>query len=33
MTASVEIITGDRSVANFVLKPLRRNIDQALHEP
>lgn len=33
MTATVEIITGDRSVANFVLKPLRRNFDQALHEP
>ena len=33
MTAAVEIITGDRSVASFVLKPLRRNVDQALHEP
>jgi hypothetical protein len=28
----VEIITGSRTVANFVLKPLRRTIDEALHE-
>ena len=33
MTSSVEIITGDRTVASFVLKPLRRTVDQALHEP
>ena len=32
MTASVEIITGSRTVANFVLKPLRRTVDEALHE-
>lgn len=33
MTASVEIITGERSIANYVLKPLRRTVDEALHEP
>ena len=32
MTASVEIITGSRTIANFVLKPLRRTVDEALHE-
>jgi adhesin transport system membrane fusion protein len=32
MTASVEIITGSRTVANFVLKPLRRSADEAMHE-
>lgn len=32
MTAAVEIITGSRSVANFVLKPLRRTVDESLHE-
>lgn len=33
MTAAVEIITGERSIANYVLKPLRRTVDEALHEP
>lgn len=33
MTAGVEIITGERSIANYVLKPLRRTVDEALHEP
>lgn len=33
MTASAEIITGERSVASYVIKPLRRGIDEALHEP
>lgn len=33
MTASAEIITGNRSVASYVIKPLRRGIDEALHEP
>lgn len=33
MTASVEIITGERSIANYVLKPLRRVADEAMHEP
>jgi adhesin transport system membrane fusion protein len=33
MTATVEIITGERSVASYVLKPLRRTADEALHEP
>ncbi len=32
MTSSVEIITGERSLANFVLKPLRRGLDESLHE-
>lgn len=32
MTAAVEIITGERSLANFVLKPLRRGLDESLHE-
>jgi adhesin transport system membrane fusion protein len=33
MTATVEIITGERSIANYLLKPLRRTADEALHEP
>lgn len=33
MTATVEIITGERSVASYLLKPLRRTIDESLHEP
>lgn len=33
MTASVEIITGEKTVASYVIKPLRRGIDEALHEP
>lgn len=33
MTASVEIITGTRSVASYLIKPLRRGLDDALHEP
>lgn len=33
MTATVEIITGERSVATYLLKPLRRTIDESLHEP
>ena len=33
MTASAEIITGDRSVASYLIKPLRRGFDEALHEP
>lgn len=33
MTSSVEIITGDRSVASYIIKPLRRGLDEALHEP
>ena len=32
MTAVAEIITGDRSVASYVIKPLRRGFDEALHE-
>lgn len=32
MTAVVEIITGDRSVASYLIKPLRRGFDEALHE-
>lgn len=32
MTAVVEIITGDRSVASFVAKPLRRGFNEAMHE-
>lgn len=33
MTATVEIITGERTVANYIIKPLRRTVDEALHEP
>ncbi|MEK6790010.1 MAG: HlyD family type I secretion periplasmic adaptor subunit [Pseudomonadota bacterium] len=33
MTTSVEIITGEKTVASYVIKPLRRGIDEALHEP
>jgi len=33
MTASVEIITGEKTVASYVIKPLRRGIGEALHEP
>lgn len=33
MTATVEIITGERSVASYLLKPLRRTLDESLHEP
>lgn len=32
MTAAVEIITGSRTVADFMLKPLRRTVDESLHE-
>lgn len=32
MTATLEIITGNRSIANYVLKPLRRGMDESLHE-
>lgn len=33
MTTTVEIITGERSIASYILKPLRRTVDDALHEP
>lgn len=32
MTVTSEIITGERTLAAFVLKPLRRGLDSALHE-
>lgn len=32
MTATTEIITGQKSVMNYLLKPLRRGVDAALHE-